>query len=148
MRKGHVISWITAASLLTMGVQIILGTQVREAIDVVASDLAFALRETWVSRLGAEFFIHRSFSLLILLIHGVLFYLILKNAEKTHTVRKAVMYLLILVVVEIVSGMAMAYVGIPAFIQPVHLLLSTVLFGLLYYVFLQIQYSNNKSAIS
>jgi len=146
--KSNLISILVIAALVMMGVQIILGTQVREAIDVVASDLAFALRETWVSRIGAEFFIHRSFSLMILLIHGVLFYLLLKNAEKSHTIRKAVTYVLILVGVEILSGMVMAYMGIPAFIQPLHLLLSTVLFGLLYYVFLLIHYSNKKSAIS
>ncbi len=148
LTQSKVISWLVITCLLTMGVQIILGTQVREAIDVVASDLAFALRETWVSRLGMEFFIHRSFSFLILLIHGVLLYMILKNAEKTHTIRKAVTFILILVGVEIISGMVMAYMGIPAFIQPLHLLLSTLLFGLLYYVFLVIHYSNKKTAIS
>jgi len=148
MRKASLISILVIVSLVMMGVQIILGTQVREAIDVVASNLAFALRETWVSRIGAEFFIHRSFSLLILLIHGLLLFLLLKNAEKTHTVRKAVLYIIILVGVEIISGMVMAYMGIPAFVQPVHLLLSTILFGLLYYVFLLIHYTNKKTAIS
>jgi len=62
--------------------------------------------------------------------------------------RKAVLYIIILVGVEIISGMVMAYMGIPAFVQPVHLLLSTILFGLLYYVFLLIHYTNKKTAIS
>jgi len=56
MRKASLISILVIVSLVMMGVQIILGTQVREAIDVVASNLAFALRETWVSRIGAVIF--------------------------------------------------------------------------------------------
>jgi cytochrome c oxidase assembly protein subunit 15 len=139
---------ITGLCLLTMGVQIILGTQVREAIDVIAAELSFALRETWVGQAGLSFMIHRSFSLLILGLHGWLLYVIMKNKMQNAFVRNIGKYVLLLVLLEIVSGMIMAYFGIPPFIQPIHLLLSTLIFGVLYYMYLVIINSKNKIATS
>ena len=37
--------------------------------------------------------------------------------------------LFVLLILEIASGMGMAYFGIPAFLQPVHLLVGSVLLG-------------------
>ncbi len=145
MVKSRAIKWALAACIITMGVQIILGTQVREAIDVVASQLSFSMRDVWISRLGVEFFIHRSFSLVILALHGVLLYLIIRNSEKSSSIRVVVSYALLLLAVEVVSGVIMAYFGIPPFVQPLHLLLSTGIFGLLYFMFLLVHNSNTKA---
>jgi cytochrome c oxidase assembly protein subunit 15 len=54
----------------------------------------------------------------------------------------------LLIVIEILSGVFMAYFGIPPFIQPIHLLFSTVIFGILYYMYLIIGNSKNKIATS
>lgn len=133
---------LTVLCLLTMGIQIILGTQVREAIDVVAADLSFALRETWISKTGASFLVHRSFSLLILGLFGWLLFIILKNRHRSALVATIGKYVGILIAIEILSGIVMAYFGIPPFIQPVHLLFSTLIFGVLYYMYLVIVNSN------
>lgn len=134
--------------LITMGVQIVLGTQVREAIDKVAAELSFTLRETWVSKTGISFLVHRSFSLLILGLHGWLLYIILKNKQQNSFVKSIGKYVVLLILLEISSGMVMAYFGIPPFIQPIHLLLSTLIFGVLYYMYLVIISSKNKIATS
>ena len=42
-------------------------------------------------------------------------------------------------VLEICTGIVMAYFAIPAFLQPVHLLLASVVFGLQFYLFLQLR---------
>lgn len=137
---------LTVLCLSTMGVQIILGTQVREAIDIIAADFSFAFRETWISKTGLSFLIHRSFSLLILGLHGWLLYAVIKNKKQTSFIKNIGKYVLLLILLEIISGMVMAYFGIPPFIQPVHLLLSTVIFGVLYYMYLIIMGSKNKIA--
>lgn len=129
---------LTVLCLVTMGIQIILGTQVREAIDIVAADLSFSLRETWISKTGASFLVHRSFSLLILGLFGGLLYFILKNRHQSALVTTIGKYVVILVTIEILSGIVMAYFGIPPFIQPIHLLFSTLIFGVLYYMYLVI----------
>jgi cytochrome c oxidase assembly protein subunit 15 len=145
-RKGLVI--LSVVCLLALGIQIVLGTQVREAIDVVAAELSYALRETWVSRTGMSFLIHRSFSLLLLALHAGLLYLVLKNRYQSNLVKNIGKYIFLLLVVEIASGIVMAYFSIPPFVQPVHLLLSTLSFGALYYLYLVIINSKNKIAVS
>lgn len=139
------LKWVLGACIFTMGLQIVLGTQVREAIDEVARQMSFTMRDGWVSRLGLEFLVHRSFSLVILALHGLLMYLLIHSAEKANSVRQAVIYILVLLGVEIFSGVAMAYFGIPSFVQPIHLLVSTGIFGMLYFVFLILHNSNKKA---
>lgn len=139
---------LTVLCLFTMGVQIVLGTQVREAIDRIAAELSFSLRVTWVSKTGISFMIHRSFSLLILGLHGWLLYSVLKSGQQSSFVKNIGRYVVLLILLEIISGIIMAYFGIPPFIQPVHLLLSTVIFGVLYYMYLVIISSKNKIATS
>jgi cytochrome c oxidase assembly protein subunit 15 len=141
-----IIVTLTVLCLVTMGIQIILGTQVREAIDGIAADLSFALRETWISKTGTSFLIHRSFSLLIIALFGWLLYAILKNKHQSALVRNIGLYVVVLIAIEILSGMIMAYLGIPPFIQPIHLLFSTIIFGALYYMYLVIVNSKNKIA--
>lgn len=139
---------LTALCLLSMAIQIVLGTQVREAIDVIAADLSFTFRDTWVSKTGLNFLIHRSFSLLILGLHGWLLYVILKNKHQSTIVKNIGKYVVLLIIMEIVSGVIMAYFSIPPFIQPIHLLFSTIIFGILYYMYLVVTNSKNKLVTS
>jgi cytochrome c oxidase assembly protein subunit 15 len=139
---------LSIACLAALGIQIVLGTQVREAIDVVSAELSFALRETWISKVGLSFFIHRSFSIVLLLLHGGLLYMVLNNQHHSILIKNIGKYVIILLVIEIISGIIMAYFSIPPFVQPVHLLLSTVSFGVLYYLYLVIVNSKNKVATS
>lgn len=147
-KDRNILVYLTIFCLATMGIQIVLGTQVREAIDKIAAELSFALRETWISKTGISFLLHRSFSLLILGLHGWLLYSILKNKQQTTFIKNIGKYIVLLITLEIISGMVMAYFGIPPFIQPIHLLLSTVIFGVLYYMYLVIINSKNKIATS
>ena len=139
---------LAVACLAALGIQIVLGTQVREAIDEVAAELSFALRETWVSEAGVSFFIHRSFSIVLLLLHGGLLYMVMRNRHHSTLIKNIGKYVIILLVIEVISGIVMAYFSIPPFVQPVHLLLSTVSFGVLYYLYLIIVNSKNKIATS
>lgn len=128
------LKWLVIACLLLTVIQVVLGTQVREGIDMVAT---YAARSEWISNLGITFLIHRSYSLLLLALHVYMFYMLLKSVE----LRSITKWLLIIVAVEILSGAIMAYFGVPAFIQPIHLLLGTVIVGVQYYLLLLI---NNK----
>ena len=44
--------------------------------------------------------------------------------------------LVALIGLEILTGALMAYFAIPAFLQPIHLMVATVIFGILYYSYL------------
>lgn len=127
------LKWITIICLILTLVQVVLGTQVREGIDAIAE---IAERSDWISNLGLTFLIHRSYSLLLLTLHVYLFYLLMSNEQ----LKPILKWLLIIVVIEILSGAMMAYFGVPAFIQPIHLLLGTLIIGVQYYLLLLINH--------
>lgn len=114
--------WWLMACIAVVLVQILLGTQVREAIDGVAR---MVVREQWISAIQAEFIIHRSFSWIVLLLHiGLIF-----NLRKTRALKGFQLTLILLILGTILSGLGMAWFAVPAFLQPVHLLLATGCFG-------------------
>ena len=59
--------------------QLLLGTQVRAALDAVIKQIGYTQRENWISQIGLEFYIHRSFSLVILAVNLVLIYQLRKD---------------------------------------------------------------------
>ena len=133
--KGFIQTWIVLC-LIAISAQIVIGTQVREAIDTVAAELSHQGRDSWVSQTGLVFIIHRSFSLFLLLLHGILIFYLFRNHRKGNGLSKTGRLLFILIVIEIITGVIMAYFGMPPIFQPIHLLLSTLIFGFLYYMFL------------
>lgn len=133
---------ITFVCLLLTVVQIVLGTEVREAIDVIAD--AVQNRAEWVSQLGLTFYIHRSYSLLLLGLHVYLFYKLWKTNDN-EAFTKPMLFLVSIVIIEILSGVIMAYFAIPAFIQPIHLLFGSLIVGVQYYLFLIMRQKGNEA---
>jgi cytochrome c oxidase assembly protein subunit 15 len=125
-------TWLLWLCLTLSTVQMILGVQVREALDQVAFSYAND-RESWISRLGLEFLIHRSFSWVVFLANAWLSYKLIKNFGNNWRTTG----LLGLTLLSVISGVGMAYGSVPAYLQPLHLLLSTLIFGLLLLMLLQ-----------
>lgn len=115
--------WLT---LLMTFCQIIIGTQVREQIDQIASASGYLNRNQWVMKLGSVFSIHRSFSVLVVLLNGYAAYLLWHAAVRIRSLLSATLGLIAL---EVVAGLTLAYWGLPAAMQPVHLTVATLLFG-------------------
>jgi cytochrome c oxidase assembly protein subunit 15 len=102
--------------------QILLGTQVREAIDHVAG---ITERDQWINSIDEEFSIHRSFSWIVLLLHVGL----IASLRKSGGSKGFLLSLIVLILGTIFSGIGMAWFAVPAFLQPVHLLLATGCLG-------------------
>ena len=105
-------------------IQVISGTAVREQIDEIALALQNQNRNLWVDFLDWKFLFHRSFSLVILALNGFIFY----KLRKTPLARFARL-MIILIFLEIIFGVGMANWGIPAWIQPLHLIFSGGIFS-------------------
>lgn len=114
-------------SMVLTVVQVLLGTQVREQIDIVAKAADYAGRESWIEQLPPVFLIHRSFSILLA---AFIFWMISRvfrsGAPRARRFARLAGLILIL---EILTGVVLNYAGFPAFAQPVHLLLSVFLFA-------------------
>ncbi|RZJ58516.1 MAG: heme A synthase [Hymenobacter sp.] len=113
--------------LLATFTQIILGTQVREQVDHISAAAGYTQRESWVSQLGSVFKVHRSMSILVILLNGYAAYLLWPVA--TRRVQRLVIAILGIVALEVAVGIILAYLALPALMQPVHLTLATLLFG-------------------
>jgi cytochrome c oxidase assembly protein subunit 15 len=112
-------------------IQMILGVQVRERLDQVA--FLITNRADWIANLGLQFFIHRSFSWLVFIFNALLAYKWMKNfGYSWHTTG-----LVALTLGSVISGVGMAYRSVPAFLQPLHLLFSTLTFGILLFMIFQ-----------
>jgi len=118
------LKWILIACMVTLFIQIFLGTKVRELIDQIAS--ALIPRSRWIEEVGDSFIIHRSFSWLVVILHLLLLYLL----RKTRGNKALPLSLIILILGTLLTGTGMAYFGVPPFLQPIHLVLATITFGL------------------
>ena len=124
-----------AALLLTFW-QIILGTQVREQIDIVASAAGNIAREDWVSQLGSTFSIHRTVSAVVLLLNVYVSYELWQLGNSR--LSRLATAMLGVVGLEILAGIVLAYFSLPAAVQPIHLTLATMLFGVQFLVLLAV----------
>lgn len=126
--------WLVIACMTVLLIQIVLGTQVREAIDRVA---LIAARNQWIQDIHADLFIHRSFSWIV----GALHLILLWKLGKTSGLKTFPVGLILLILGTILTGAGMAYFNVPAFLQPLHLLLATVTFGMQFMLLLKLKHS-------
>ncbi|MEM9679166.1 MAG: COX15/CtaA family protein [Bacteroidota bacterium] len=119
------------ATILTL-VQITLGTQVRQFVDV-QTKLTGSMSWETLSSLPISFYIHRSLSILVLLINGWLF---LRNRNLGLGYHKLNIVLLC-IALEIVTGISMYYFDFPFSTQPLHLVVATILIGIQLYMILE-----------
>lgn len=133
------IQWVLVIGTVLMLIQVILGTQVREQIDQISFALGDLLREEWVDRLGVDFLIHRSFSIVLLGIHILYFIWAFRYTVRRSKVNLWSQVLMVVLLLEIASGIGMAYFGIPAFLQPIHLLLGSLILGIQFMLILQLK---------
>jgi cytochrome c oxidase assembly protein subunit 15 len=123
--------------------QVLLGTQVRDAIDqVIASPVFGYNRETWIEQMGLPFYIHRSYSLLILGTHLYLIWQLRKNIQQQGIIYKFMQVLVLIIGIEIFSGIVMAYFGVPPYMQPIHLTLAIVSLGIQFIILLLLNFKN------
>lgn len=121
--------YVLLALLVCSFIQIVLGTGVREEIDVISKSLGYESRELWMPRLGNEFIIHRTFSWVILLL-SMYFTLELKKIQLS---RYGILQFIVLLAI-IILGIIMNYMNIPAWAQPLHLLTGCFYFCVLFYI--------------
>ncbi|PIB26933.1 COX15/CtaA family protein [Maribacter sp. 4G9] len=119
------------ALILTI-VQIILGTQVRQFVDHQIEMVGDNAKGFWLEDPTLVFYVHRSFSIIVILVNAFLAYRIF-SMNLGHM---KIVWILFLLVVEAFSGMAMYYLDFPFASQPLHLVVASILFGVQFYLVL------------
>lgn len=120
------------ALCILVSIQIIMGTQVREGVDLISRQLGEAQRADWINHLPSIYQVHKFFYYLLLPL--TLFWLykmhdLIPFQKILRTQSLAVFSLLSL---EIILGISMHRFAIPAFIQPLHLTVAVSLLAVLF----------------
>ncbi|WGK93900.1 MULTISPECIES: COX15/CtaA family protein [Flavobacterium] len=123
--------WVLFAALGLTIVQILFGTQVRESVDTIVE--AGLPKEVWLQNPKGGFYTHRSFSILVVCANAFLFW---RNRKMELGFTK-MDWVIALLCVEILSGIAMYYFNFPFGSQTIHIVMATLLFGLQFYLVLE-----------
>ena len=101
-------------------IQLVLGTQVREAVDVIKNAFEVLPRSMWLESVGSVFPIHRSFSWLVIFAGAFLYYLLNKHKAEglVLTLGRANV---ILVLMQVLIGIGLYYLDMPRILQVLHL---------------------------
>lgn len=123
--KRHLIQ-LSAVLLFVTMIQMVLGTQVREAIDVISRGINPPDRAEWIDGVGLIDDIHRSFSWILLFTSVYLSWYVRKESINGYF-RSLPDWVLGLILAQIVIGVILAYFGMPPVFQVLHLVGSAVL---------------------
>ena len=133
------ISWLRGFLFFTIAltvIQIVLGTEVRENIDTISKALQFNARETWVSKVGNVFVYHRDLAILVTICNFVIYKMVIDRFSGKAWPLITANYLMLVLIVQLVSGLLLSYLGLPPYAQAIHVLFSMIMFSLQYYLYL------------
>ena len=110
-------------------IQVTMGTQVREMVDYL-NHVQGAERSSWVDALPWFFYVHSSFSAVVLFCNLWMISLLVRSVGWSHTLTRFSIATIVVIGVAILSGATLGHLGMPAFVQPLHLVGASLLFGL------------------
>ncbi|WP_296634532.1 COX15/CtaA family protein [Polaribacter sp.] len=114
-------------------IQIAMGTQVRQFIDEQVKLFGFENKNHSLMNPNLKFYLHRSFTIAIVLVNFSLLYL--NQIKKLGY--KLINWIVFLIFLEAITGILMYYAEIPIGTQAIHLMAGALLFGMQFYLWLQ-----------
>ena len=118
--------YIISGLLLISFIQIVLGSQIREALAHISDTYPHLARGEWLGEVGALDMIHRSYSWLVLA-GAIWFYRAVGPLDHAHAVRDLARLNNSVIIVQILLGAGLAYLGLPPVLQIFHLLLAALM---------------------
>lgn len=113
-------------------IQIVVGTQVRQFVDEQVTSLGYDAKSQWLDSPTLSFYIHRTFSLLVIMLHVILW-----HYNRIYKYGLLLINILaVIVLAEVLTGISMYYFSFPFLTQPLHLVFASVLFGIQFYLLL------------
>jgi heme a synthase len=132
------LKWIVYLVFAITFYQMFLGTQVREYIDELTKQ-GFG-REDWTEKLGLSFYIHRSFSWLVL---ALIVWLAYKNEKQDKW--SSIRFVFVILCIELLTGVLLAHADMPGLVQTAHLVFASILFGALWMMTLRMRSENTAT---
>jgi cytochrome c oxidase assembly protein subunit 15 len=122
---------LALAVLAILMVQVGLGTLVRGSIDTAVGPYPTMPRSDWMSVAGAFDLPHRQLAVVVFMATGALFWRVRRLHASDRSLTAFALSAFVCATVQIVGGLMLAYGGMPAAIQVVHLGAASLLSGAL-----------------
>ena len=135
---GGMLRKLIIASLGLTTLQILLGTQVREGVDAIAGNFDQNTRGHILDNIRYGFLkdggvspllIHGIFAWIVLSLNLLILFLVSRDKSFYPVVKTQVLLIAGILFAEMAAGASLSLFALPAFLQPVHLLLASLLFG-------------------
>ncbi len=132
-KKDTLFSSLLWVSLAFSLIQIVLGTQVRQFVDLQIKKIGYDDMSLILAEPPVNFYFHRTFTFLVV---GIAIYMFLRN-RKLQLGFSKMNWIMALFGLEVISGVAMYYLDFPFGMQTVHLVVASILFGVQFYMILE-----------
>lgn len=132
---------VLAFALVLTLIQVVMGTQVRQFVDEQVKIYGYDGMHQVLDNPATAFYFHRSFSIVVLLANLFLFRI---NRQKALGFSK-MNWIILLIVIEILTGISMAYFAFPFGTQAIHLVVASLLFGIQFYMLME--YRSAKKSV-
>tara|TARA_Y100000385_G_scaffold216474_1_gene225422 strand:+ start:92 stop:1114 length:1023 start_codon:yes stop_codon:yes gene_type:complete len=139
--------WLYIVIALTV-VQVAMGTQVREMTDFISRAQGEGARSQWIAAMPWFFYVHRSFSAVLLFCNLWLTYLLVSSLGRSHSLVRMAIAMVVIIFGSVISGATLGHLGMPAFIQPTHLLSASLLFGIQFLIWISYRQSRDSNVVS
>ena len=134
--------WLYIVLGLTV-LQVAMGTQVREMTDFIRESQGEELRSSWIDAMPWFFYVHRSFSAVVLFANLWIARLLVMSLGWQHTLSRLTLTMICVIGAAVFSGAALGHLGMPALVQPTHLLAASLLFGLQFLIWMSYRHSRD-----
>lgn len=135
------ILWLKGFLLFTLVIsviQIVLGTEVRESVDSISKTLNYTARETWISKIGEVLNYHRDLAIVVAISNFIVYKMVVDRFGGKALPLKTANFLMLVLAIQMGSGFLLSYLALPPYAQTIHILFSTVMYSLQYYLYLLI----------
>lgn len=135
--------WQVLAVAGLMLIQIILGTQVREMLDVVSDSMGGEDKRAWLRSLGPVYGFHKNFWMVVTV--GVVYLVyVLQRDFNNPGFKNYGIFALLLTGAQVFTGVALNQFGLPAVPQALHIVFSSLAITALFALWLQLHRSLRK----
>jgi cytochrome c oxidase assembly protein subunit 15 len=91
------------------------------------------------------FYVHRSFSAVVLISNFWLARLLINSLGWEHTLTRLTLIMIAVICLSVISGATLGHLGMPRLIQPTHLLAASLLFGLQFLIWMSYRHCRDSS---
>jgi cytochrome c oxidase assembly protein subunit 15 len=118
-------------------VQILTGTQIRSAIQIISDQFPMLTELEWLARVGPMNTLHSIIGIIMFFIMSYIAFLIIKA---NHPQKTTAILLSLIMLIQLFIGIILVYVGLPELIQLIHLWLASLSLGGILFLFSALDY--------